>query len=103
VGQGYDRKAMLEFTARNTIIPLYGDMHQAVKNFDSTLHVFSENQNEQYAQELRNRWRMMAEAWQYVVMFDFGPAQMSDGLSMRKTQVFEISIEIPEDSMLWNM
>ena len=91
VGQGYDRKAMLEFTARNTIIPLYGDMHQAVKNFDSTLHVFSENQNEQYAQELRNRWRMMAEAWQYVVMFDFGPAQMSDGSLFQNIGTFPAS------------
>ena len=71
VGQGYDRKAMLEFTAKNTIIPLYGDMYQAVKSHDSTLQSFAENQSEQNAQELCNSWRRMAEAWQYVVFFDF--------------------------------
>ncbi len=91
VGQGYDRKAMLEFTAKNTIIPLYGDMYQAVKSHDSTLQLFAENQNEQYAQELRNRWRMMAEAWQYVVMFDFGPAQMSDGSLFQNIGTFPAS------------
>ncbi len=91
VNQAYDRKAMLEYTARNTIIPLYGDMYQAVRSFDSTLHSFSENQNEQNAQELRNSWRNMAEAWQYVVFFDFGPAQMSDGSLFQNIGTFPAS------------
>jgi predicted lipoprotein len=91
VGQGYDRKAMLEFTAKNTIIPLYGDMHQAVKSHDSTLQSFAENQNEQNAQELRNSWRKMAEAWQFVVFFDFGPAQMSDGSLFQNIGTFPAS------------
>lgn len=92
VGQGYDRKAMLEFTAKNTIIPLYGDMYQAVKSHDSTLQLFAENQNEQNAQELRNSWRKMAEAWQYVVFFDFGPAQMSDGSLFQNIGTFPASV-----------
>ena len=91
VGQGYDRKAMLEFTAKNTIIPLYGDMYQAVKSFESTLQSFAENQNEQNALELRNSWRRMAEAWQYVVFFDFGPAQMSDGSLFQNIGTFPAS------------
>ena len=91
VGQGYDRKAMLEFTAKNTIIPLYGDMYQAVKSHDSTLQSFAENQSEQNAQELRNSWRRMAEAWQYVVFFDFGPAQMSDGSLFQNIGTFPAS------------
>ena len=91
VGQGYDRKAMLEFTAKNTIISLYGDMYQAVKSHDSTLQSFAENQSEQNAQELRNSWRRMAEAWQYVVFFDFGPAQMSDGSLFQNIGTFPAS------------
>lgn len=91
VGQGYDRKAMLEFTAKNTIIPLYGDMYQAVKSLDATLQSFAENQNEQNALELRNSWRRMAEAWQYVVFFDFGPAQMSDGSLFQNIGTFPAS------------
>ena len=91
VGQGYDRKAMLEFTAKNTIIPLYGDMYQAVKSHDSTLQSFAENQSEQNALELRNSWRRMAEAWQYVVFFDFGPAQMSDGSLFQNIGTFPAS------------
>jgi len=91
VGQGYDRKAMLEFTAKNTIIPLYGDMYQAVKSHDSTLQLFAENQNEQNAQELRNSWRKMADAWQFVVFFDFGPAQMSDGSLFQNIGTFPAS------------
>ena len=91
VGQGYDRKAMLEFTAKNTIIPLYGDMYQAVKSHDSTLQSFAENQSEQNAQELRNSWLRMAEAWQYVVFFDFGPAQMSDGSLFQNIGTFPAS------------
>ena len=91
VGQGYDRKAMLEFTAKNTIIPLYGDMYQAVKSFESTFQSFAENQNEQNALELRNSWRRMAEAWQYVVFFDFGPAQMSDGSLFQNIGTFPAS------------
>lgn len=90
-GEGYDRKAMLEFTARNIIIPLYGDFHQTVKSFDSTLQVFTEQSNEQHAQELRNSWRQMAEAWQYVVMFDFGPTQMSDGSLFQNIGTFPAS------------
>ena len=82
---------MLEFTAKNTIIPLYGDMYQAVKSHDSTLQLFAENQNEQNAQELRNSWRKMADAWQFVVFFDFGPAQISDGSLFQNIGTFPAS------------
>jgi len=91
IGQGFDRKAMLEFTAKNTIIPLYSDMYQAVNSFDSTLQSFAENQSETNAQALRHRWRKMAEAWQYVVFFDFGPAQMSDGSLFQNIGTFPAS------------
>jgi hypothetical protein len=90
-GEGYDRKAMLEFTARNTIIPLYGDFHQTVMSFDSSLQVLISDPNEEHAQELRNSWRQMAEAWQYVVIFDFGPAQMSDGSLFQNIGTFPAS------------
>ena len=87
----YDRRAMLEFTAKNSIIPLYGDMRQAAKSFDSVLQVFSANPNDQSALELRIHWRKMAFAWQYVLIFDFGPAQMSDGSLFQNIGTFPVS------------
>lgn len=91
ITQGFDRKAMLEFTAKQTIIPLFGDMQQSAKSFDSTLQVFIQEQNEQNAQELRNQWRSMAKAWQYVVIFDFGPSKMSDGSLFENIGTFPTS------------
>ena len=91
-GQAYDRTSMLEFTAKQTIIPLYGDMYEEAKRFDSTLQIFAISPSNEHIQKLRNQWRALAFSWQYVVMFDFGPAQMSDGSLFQNIGTFPVSV-----------
>jgi len=90
-GEAYDRTSMLEFTAKHTIIPLYGDVYQAAMRFDSTLQSYTIIQSNDQLQQLRDQWRSLAIAWQYVVMFDFGPAQMSDGSLFQNIGTFPVS------------
>lgn len=91
VQQGYDRKSMLEFTEKQTIIPLLTDVHVAMKKLDSTLIALDKNRSEGQAQAARDAWRKLAIAWQYAVIFDFGPAEMNDGSLFQQIGTFPVS------------
>ena len=70
-----DRGAMLTHWADNLILPAYRSYVQALQTLRETTEKFSQDPNESSLSALRATWREAYRAWQWVSMYEIGPAE----------------------------
>ena len=88
----FDRTRMLDFTAKQIIIPMYADVLSHSQTLDSLCANFMLQANETTITEMRQAWRSLAISWQYCSMFDFGPAEFSDGTLFENIGTYPVSV-----------
>ena len=88
----FDRTRMLDFTAKQIIIPMYADVLSHSFTLDSLCANFMLQANETTITEMRQAWRSLAISWQYCSMFDFGPAEFSDGTLFENIGTYPVSV-----------
>lgn len=84
---GFDRAAMLDHYAKNSIIPAYNTLAEKTLALQGAANSFRESSTEAKLQILRIAWKEAALSWQNASHFNFGPAG-EEGL--RKGLVEEI-------------
>ncbi len=72
-----DRGAMLTHWADNIILPAYRFYGQTLEALRETTEDFSQAPNESSLAELRAAWREAYRAWQWVSMYEIGPAEVA--------------------------
>jgi predicted lipoprotein len=70
-----DRGAMLTHWADNIILPAYQSYDQTLEAMQSATERFSQAPDEASLAELRATWREAYRAWQWVSMYEIGPAE----------------------------
>ena len=93
----FDRRAMLEHWAQNTIIPDIISYKNLLEDLDGDKDLFIENPNAGTYNQLTNSWIEAYKAWQYVSMFDIGKAE-SIGLR-NYTNIYPTDITLVEDNI----
>lgn len=74
----FDRQAMLLNWADNIIVPSFEAFQTKMNAFESSTEMFVDAPNEANLVALRSAWREAYIAWQYVSMFEIGPAENND-------------------------
>ena len=74
----FDRKAMLTNWADNLIIPAYEDFAVRLNTMQSAYAAFSTDANEANLTTLRTAWLEAYKSWQYVSMYEIGPAETAN-------------------------
>ncbi|MGB3848845.1 MAG: imelysin family protein [Tunicatimonas sp.] len=70
-----DRAALLTHWADNLILPAYRSYGQTLESMLSATERFSQAPDEASLAELRTTWREAYRAWQWVSMYEIGPAE----------------------------
>jgi predicted lipoprotein len=70
-----DRGAMLAHWADNIILPAYRSYAQTLQTLRETTETFNQNPNESSLSALRTAWREAYRVWQWVSMYEIGPAE----------------------------
>lgn len=73
-GDSFDRNALLVNLADNIITPGYADLSSAALELNLRASAFSGEVSQENLEALRTAWYETLKSWQYVGMFDFGPA-----------------------------
>lgn len=87
----FDRTEYLTYTADAFIIPGYEALLQHTSMLKQSVQSFSAN--EPNITNLRVHWQFVAEMWQRVHVYDFGPADGSMGTLGQNIAIFPISEE----------
>lgn len=70
-----DRGAMLTYWADNIILPAYRSYGQKLEALGAATETFNQGPNESSLSQLRAAWRDAYRAWQWVSMYEIGPAE----------------------------
>lgn len=74
-GDTVDRGAMLTHWTDNIILPAYRSYGQALEALGGATETFNQSPNESSLSALRTAWRDAYRAWQWVSMYEIGPAE----------------------------
>ncbi|BFP42324.1 imelysin family protein [Flavobacteriaceae bacterium GF1] len=77
----FERGVMLANWADNIIIPSYNGFLTTFASFKAEFDTFQNDRNEANLTNLRQTWIAAYKSWQYVSMFEIGPAE-EDGLRL---------------------
>lgn len=75
----FDRASLLAFAADSLILPSYNEMLQTVGNLRTESETFLNNPTPAQLEIVQNSWKQAALAWAKACVYDFGPADMSNG------------------------
>ena len=70
-----DRSALLTHWADNLILPAYRSYGQTLQTLRDTNEKFNQAPSESSLAELRTAWRESYRAWQWVSLYEIGPAE----------------------------
>lgn len=73
--QTFDRAGMLTFWADQIILPAYGNFVTELNEFNNSISAFTQDPSATSLESLRQQWLEAYGAWQYIEMFDIGPAE----------------------------
>ncbi len=73
--EAVDRGAMLAHWADNLILPAYRSYGQTLQTLRETNEKFNQAPRESSLAELRTAWRESYRAWQWVSLYEIGPAE----------------------------
>lgn len=75
-GDNFDRVAMLENYANNSIIPSYQNLQSSISDLQKDAESFTNDPTETNLQKFRNQLKNARLAWQDANFYQFGPAEM---------------------------
>ena len=71
------KSQMLENWADNFILPNYESLLDNLFSLEESISVFNNNPNQQHLDNVRYGWLEAYKSWQYVEMFNIGPAEQT--------------------------
>lgn len=74
-GDGYDRTALLAFTADHIIIPAVEDFQTKVNTLKTDVETFTTTPNQVNLDAVSASWLNAYKVWQHIEMFNIGPAE----------------------------
>lgn len=94
----FDRTEFLTFLADAQIIPAYQDLNTKAADLNNAFDEFTSGN--MAVNQLKQKWVEVAESWQKVHMFDFGPAEGTTGTLGENIATFPISTDKLEAYLL---
>lgn len=89
---GFDRRTMLSPTATNLIQPGYDSLVAAVSALSATTEAFVATPSVATLEPVRAAWKASHNAWQWVQMYDFGPAESTTGTLFQTIGTFPVDV-----------
>ncbi|GAB4395509.1 MAG: hypothetical protein OHK0053_03990 [Microscillaceae bacterium] len=79
IATDFERGAMLDHLANTVIVPRLQSWYNQVEALDEKVNDFEQDPNETTLEAAQTAWRSMAQSWQKVSGFGFGPGELSLG------------------------